>query len=141
MKYHFWKTVIAYLFIFLFVYTAFSKWMDFARFRWVLEDSPLLAPVAFFVAIALPAVELVIALLLLLPATRKAGLFCSVVIMAIFTGYIGYMLATSSSLPCSCGGVLRSLSWSQHFVVNLFLFLLALWAYRTTRKSVSFIAQ
>lgn len=141
MKYETWKTLTVYFFVFLFVYTAGSKWMDYARFKWVLEDSPLLKSFSTVIAIGLPAGELVIALLLLLPRSRQTGLLYTVIMMGIFTTYIGYMLLTASSLPCSCGGVLRSMSWLQHFFFNLFLFLLALWAYRVHHQHTNIIAQ
>ncbi|MFT4024585.1 MAG: hypothetical protein QM664_12470 [Flavihumibacter sp.] len=129
MKHDTLKTAVVFVFIFLFVYTAGSKWMDYARFKWVLEDSPLLAPFSSIIARGLPAVELLVAGLLLFPRTRKQGLLFTTILMGLFSFYIGYMLLTASSLPCSCGGVLRSMNWSQHLVFNLFLFLLALWSY------------
>lgn len=141
MKYEIGKTLTVYFFLFLFVYTAGSKWMDYDRFKWVLEDSPLLKPFSTVIAIGLPAGELAIALLLLFPRTRQTGLLFTVVMMGIFAAYIGYMLLTASSLPCSCGGILKSMSWPQHFFFNLFLFLLALWAYRFHQQRTNLIAQ
>lgn len=121
------------LLILLFVYTATSKFLEFSSFRYVLSGSPLIGSMAPVVAWAIPALEYAICLLLFFPLTRYWGLLASFVLMLLFTGYIGYMLAFSPQLPCSCGGVIRQLSWKQHLVFNIFFTLLALvgiWLYR-----------
>jgi hypothetical protein len=78
------------------------------------------------VAWILPSVEILISLLLILPQTRRIGLWCSFVLMLTFTGYVGYMLAFTPHLPCSCGGVLRQMTWKQHLVFNTFYSIIAL---------------
>jgi putative oxidoreductase len=40
--------------------------------------------------------------------------------MLLFTFYILYMLLFEKHLPCSCGGVLKEMTWKQHLVFNLF---------------------
>jgi uncharacterized membrane protein len=108
-------------FIFLFVYTGVSKLLHFELFQIVLKQSPLISSYAKTMSLALPVTELLVALLLLIPAFRIAGLYCSLLLMVIFTGYIAYMLAFSPKLPCSCGGVIAKLSWTQHLILNCLL--------------------
>jgi putative oxidoreductase len=62
---------------------------------------------------------------LFIPSMRVTGLYASVLLISIFTIYLGYMIFFIPALPCSCGGVLRYLSWQQHVVFNLFFILLA----------------
>ena len=107
------------LLILLFAYTAISKILDFNKFRRVLSESPLIHNGAGIIAWLLPATELLIVLLLFLPRYRITGLWISLGMLTVFTGYLFYMLLFASHLPCSCGGVLSSLSWKEHLVFNV----------------------
>jgi putative oxidoreductase len=113
-------------FVFLFVYTASAKLFEFTSFRDVLFLSPLIGRYAGFYALAVPTIELIAVGLLLYKGTEKAGMYSCFFLMVLFSCYIGYMLLTENNLPCSCGGVLRSMSWPEHLVFNLALALLAL---------------
>jgi hypothetical protein len=74
---------------------------------------------------SLPAVELVVSVLLFLPFTKKLGLYLSFGLMVLFTAYISYMVMFTPHLPCSCGGVIKQLSWKQHLVFNAFFIVVA----------------
>jgi hypothetical protein len=113
-------------FVFLFVYTASAKLFEFNSFRDVLFLSPLIGKYAGFYAWAVPIIELIVVGLLLYKRTEKAGTYACFFLMVLFSCYIAYMLLTEKNLPCSCGGVLRSMSWPEHLVFNLALALLAL---------------
>lgn len=117
--------IIAAVFILLFVYTATSKLLAHQTFIINLEKSPLVGSASSFLSWAVPTIEIVISILLFVPRFRKTGLLFSFSLMTLFTAYIGYMLITSSHLPCSCGGVISKLSWQQHLWLNIFLTLLA----------------
>lgn len=112
--------IICGLLILLFAYTAFSKLIEFAKFRNVLNRAPLIANYAMFFAALIPATELVIVLLLVMPRTKKAGLNAATGLLIAFTVYLVFMVLTAPHLPCSCGGVIQKLSWKQHIVFNLF---------------------
>lgn len=112
--------LISALLVFLFVYTALSKAMDFHRFSVVLTTSPLIGNNAEFIAPVIISVEFIAALLLLIAPLRRSGFYLSFLLMVAFTSYIGYMVSTHSTLPCSCGGVLQEMTWKQHFWFNLF---------------------
>ena len=118
--------IIASLFILLFVYTAINKLAGIGVFQAVLRRSPLIGSMYVLVSWAIPFLELGIALLLLLPAWRRAGLWASLVLMCVFTLYLGYMLLFTPDLPCSCGGVIRKMSWTQHLFFNLFFVSIAI---------------
>jgi hypothetical protein len=117
--------LIAALFIFLFIYTALSKFYDFKNFRMVLGQSPLIGKLNLLIAWLLPLSELITALLLFIPGTKLAGFYASLILMSVFTFYIGYMLLFSPHLPCSCGGVIRQLTWRQHLLFNIFFVIMA----------------
>ena len=133
-------SVIAALFIFLFLYTALNKFTGHERFESVLHSSPLLKNASVILSWLIPITELVITLLLFIPASRQTGLFYSFLLMSLFTAYIAYMVSTSSQLPCSCGGILQQLSWQQHLVLNIVLTLLAGAGYKLEKTNKRFIA-
>jgi len=118
--------IIAALFILLFLYTALSKIYDYNNFRFVLAGSPMIGNISSSIAVVLPITEIIIAALLFIPKTKLFGFYGAFVLMTIFTFYIGYMIVFAPKLPCSCGGVLKLLTWKQHFIFNIFFILLAL---------------
>ncbi|HEX2845570.1 MAG TPA: MauE/DoxX family redox-associated membrane protein [Chitinophagaceae bacterium] len=105
--------------IFLFAYASLSKLFNFRTFRFTLGQMPVIGSYADPVTILIPAVNLLAVLLLLIPRTRKAGLFYSLFLLTGYTGYIGYVLLNFQQLPCSCNGIVPWLSWPQHFWLNL----------------------
>jgi hypothetical protein len=117
--------VLAALLILLFVYTTFTKIMDWQRFRASLLSSPLLHLYASSIVWVVPVSELTVAACLFFPRLRFWGFLSASFLLLLFTGYIGYMLMANEHLPCTCGGIIEKLSWQQHFVLNCVLTLLA----------------
>lgn len=118
---------ITYLFVLLFVYTAGGKLTTIETFKDVLTKYPVIGYYSTIVAYVVPITELIVAALLIIPATKKYGIVASLGMMIIFLFYIFYMFVTNSSLPCSCGGIISKLSWQQHIWFNsIFLFLAVL---------------
>ncbi|WP_281777728.1 MauE/DoxX family redox-associated membrane protein [Croceibacter atlanticus] len=118
VPYHLAVKFISFLFIILFVYAATSKLLDFENFTVQLAQSPLLSAYAGIIAWSVPGLEILIAVLLVLPGFRKIGLYASFFLMELFTAYIFIILNYADFLPCSCGGVLEKLTWEQHLVFN-----------------------
>ena len=108
------------LLILLFAYTSISKYLNIGSFRFVLHESPLIHKGAGVIAWLLPAAELLIVLLLIIPKFRITGLKISLVALVLFTSYLIYMVLFAEHLPCSCGGVISKMSWGQHIIFNLF---------------------
>src|ERR1700736_2279470 len=111
--------IISALLVFLFIYAALSKLLDFDKFKYQLSQSPFITNISWFVVWAIPLGEILISICLLIKRTRVAGLYFSFFLMLLFTGYLFIMINYSSYLPCSCGGVLSNMSWKQHFMFNL----------------------
>lgn len=131
--------LICSFFIFLFVYTALSKFLELNRFEAVLGTSPLIGDKKAIVAWSLPSIELIVALLLLFPKTQPIGLLFSFFLMTIFTLYVIYMILSIPNLVCSCGGIISSLTWKQHLLLNVFFMMLALAGMLLKRKTKVFI--
>ncbi|CAA9197731.1 DoxX family protein [Flavobacterium sp. NPDC079362] len=117
--------VVSFLYILLFVYAAVSKLLDFENFRVQLGQSPLLSAFAGSIAWIVPVLELLIALLIGFKKWRLIGLFASFSLMVMFTTYIYIILNYSSFIPCSCGGILEKLGWTEHLFFNIVFIMLA----------------
>jgi uncharacterized membrane protein YphA (DoxX/SURF4 family) len=111
--------IIAVLFILLFVYAGTSKWIDYTKFRVELGKSPLLTNMAPWVAVIVPAIEIIIAAMLAMPRFRLMALYVSFTLMVMFTAYIIAILEFSDFVPCTCGGVLQNMTWTQHLIFNM----------------------
>ncbi|WP_417558494.1 DoxX family protein [Mesoflavibacter zeaxanthinifaciens] len=110
---------ISLLFILLFVYAGISKLLEFQDFQTQLGQSPLLAAFAIPVSYGVIGVELITSLLLVFENTRKWGLYLSFLLMVMFTTYIVIILNFTSFTPCSCGGVLEAMGWTEHVIFNI----------------------
>ncbi len=126
--------IISYLYILLFIYTAISKLLDFENFGIQLAQSPLLSAYAGLIAPSVIIVELLIVVLLCIKTTRLTGLYASFFLMIAFTVYIYLILNYSDFIPCSCGGIIEELSWTEHLVFNLVFAAFALVAIVLTEK-------
>ena len=108
----------------LWIYTGLSKLIHYDKFSFEAGRSPFLQHIAPLITPMIPAGELVIAALLIYKRTRVAGLYASLFLMTLFSGYVYIMLHYAYDLPCSCGGIIELLTWEQHLIVNLILTLL-----------------
>ena len=116
----------AFALVFLFVYTASAKLLRLDVFAGQLERFPWISPVAKIMAWVVPAVEVIVAVLLLTGRVRVAGFYAALGLMLAFTVYLALMLGSDRHLPCSCGGVISWMTWKEHLVFNLFFIAVAL---------------
>jgi len=117
--------IISILLIALFVYAAFSKVSDYPKFLIQLGQSPLLTAYVNWMAWIVPSIEILIAIMLIIPRTKLIALYGSFTLMVMFTAYIITILNFSDYIPCSCGGVLQHMSWKTHLVFNIVFVMLA----------------
>lgn len=118
--------LIVALLIILWLYTGINKLLDYEQTRVQMGRSPFIEPIAGFTAIAVPIGELILAILLIFRKTKLPGLYGSLFLMTLFTGYVYIMLNYSYDRPCSCGGVLSRLSWQDHLYFNAGFTILAM---------------
>lgn len=109
-----------YLLLVLWSYTGMSKLLENIPGTYTTKYVSLVKDGADSIAWLLPVTELIVVLLLFFERTRKIGLYVSLLLLIVFTLYLLYMLLFVADLPCSCGGVLRKMSWQQHVPFNLF---------------------
>ncbi|KEO71990.1 hypothetical protein EL17_20990 [Anditalea andensis] len=73
--------------------------------------------------------------MLLIPYFRYWGLVISTWLMGSFSLYIGVvMTGMLGRIPYSCGGVIQSMSWSQHLLFNLFFLGISFIGYLLERR-------
>lgn len=111
--------IISSLLIILWIYTGTNKLLDYNETFVQMSRSPFIASMAGFLSYAIPIGELALVLLLVIHRTRLWGLYLSYLLMALFTGYIWLMLNFATDLPCSCGGILSSMTWQDHLAFNV----------------------
>jgi uncharacterized membrane protein YphA (DoxX/SURF4 family) len=131
--------LILFLFILLFVYAASNKLMDFENFEIQLGKSPVLSDFAHFVAWSIPTTELSIAILLIFKNSQLIALYASFSLMVMFSAYIVVILNFSEYIPCSCGGILEHMTWTQHLWFNMSFVVFGIMAvlfYPNTQKEI-----
>lgn len=117
--------IISILLVFLFVYAAVSKLLDYEKFRVQVGQSPLLTAFGGWIAWMIPTIEILISVMLVIPRFRLAALYASFNLLIMFTAYIVAILNFSDYVPCSCGGILEKLGWTEHLIFNIGFVLLA----------------
>jgi len=114
------------LFTCLFLYTGTMKLIDHNTFVYDLGRDPMIGkPLATFTSFALPVVELAVVALILIPKTQKWGIYSTIMLMLSFTVYVRWMI-NNPTRHCTCGGVLRQMTWRQHFWFNVLFTSIAL---------------
>lgn len=126
-------TVVCYLYILLFVYTATSKIIDFENFKIQISQSLVISPFTHWLVWFIPLLEVLIAVGLMLNKWRLMALHAAFTLMVIFSTYTYIILNFIPDIPCSCGGVLEKMSWEEHLIFNVAFVILALIAILTEK--------
>jgi hypothetical protein len=121
MRKYIFLEIIAALLILLFLYAATAKFIDFKGFAADLRNQPFPNSAVPFLIWFLPSLEIGIVVALFFEKTRGAGFLASGLLMSLFTIYTAaVLLHFFPRTPCSCGGVIKKLSWREHLVFNIF---------------------
>ncbi|OYD41852.1 MauE/DoxX family redox-associated membrane protein [Sphingobacterium cellulitidis] len=126
--YHFTLTVI-YGYAFLLIYTGSDKLQHINKFIDVIQKIPRLNNFASMIGWGIPIIELLLGISLLFSKGNflRGILMASVVLMCIFTIYLGLVLLFKMEENfCSCGGVISSLDWSEHLIFNIFCLIIGM---------------
>lgn len=119
--------LIVALLVGLFIYASLSKLLAYDDFRIAMFNQPIPHWSARLLSWILPIIELITAGLLMNSRTKLMGLYLSTLLMIIFTGYVGLILAGGfGRIPCSCGGILKNMGWHTHLFFNISFLLLAI---------------
>ena len=117
--------------ILLWTYTGLDKLIRFEGSRKAFLNQPMPNELEEILAFAVPGIELLLALLLLFSVTRWWGYLGSVLLLSVFTTYVGLIwVGAFPRVPCNCAGILESLGWAEHFVLNMVCIGLGVWGMR-----------
>ncbi|MCF0055091.1 MauE/DoxX family redox-associated membrane protein [Dyadobacter sp. CY356] len=118
--------MITAMLILLFVYTAVAKLSNLSTFESELMNQAVPKVWVPYLLWLIPLSEALVVLMLCTKKTRRTGFYGSALLMSVFTGYMGLVLLNAfERVPCSCGGVLKHMSFGVHFVFNLVLLLVS----------------
>ena len=117
------------LLIMLLGYTGIAKLIDFKGFRTAIFNQPFPNEWGEIKAVAVPVIELAIVGLLLFRTTRLIGFIGALIMMTIFSVYVGLIwMGAFERTPCGCAGILDAMGWGEHLAVNIGFTLLAAFA-------------
>lgn len=113
--------VIAFLLMLLFLFASVSKWLAFKTFIGDINNQPFPNWLTPWITNLLPPMEVLIVLALMFEKTRTAGFYASLILMTAFSIYsAAVLLKFFDYIPCSCGGIIKNLSWRDNLILNLF---------------------
>lgn len=113
--------LISSLLILLFLYASVSKWLAWRTFIGDMNNQPFPNWITPFLVWSIPTIEVLIAVALIFERARVKAFYASLFLMLAFTIYtVAILLHAFKYVPCSCGGVIRKLTWPQHLFFNLF---------------------
>lgn len=129
--------IITWLFILLWGYTGLDKLFNYSETVVQLSKSPMIGSMGSIVGIALPVIELMLVVMLLVDRTKPIAIYLSLSMMVTFTTYLIILTRFSYYIPCACGGifgkgliiygkVFLKLDWQQHIYFNLVFVILGL---------------
>ncbi|TDK42055.1 MauE/DoxX family redox-associated membrane protein [Algoriphagus formosus] len=121
------ELVVRVVLILLWTYTGLEKLIGFESSRKAFLNQPMPNELEEILAVAVPSLELLLAFLLLLKITRWWGYLGSIILLTVFVTYVGLIwVGAFPRVPCSCAGLIDSMGWTAHMILNLNLLILAI---------------
>lgn len=104
----------------LFCYAAISKLLNYEQSQREMLNQVFPSAWALVLTWLVPSVELVIAMLLLIKGTQHLALWAATLLLLAFSIYIAVVMTGAfGRVPCSCGGILKNMSYGAHLIFNL----------------------
>lgn len=135
MNKHTFVEAVSIFLILLFTYTSISKFINHDNFKTAVGTVPFIYHYSSFFSYAVPSIELITVGLLI--KSRLLGLYTGSLLMLLFTLYVFFVLNFARHVPCSCGGIIKYMTWQQHMVFNIavtVLSILATWIDKSIQK-------
>ncbi|WP_157611561.1 MauE/DoxX family redox-associated membrane protein [Sediminibacterium salmoneum] len=121
--------------IFVLIYTASAKLLNFPYYVNSMRSQPLPSVLSLILTYLIPVLEGLLVYFLMARELRMVGLLGTGILLLLFTFYVGYIkISGLESTTCPCGGLFSSLDWDQHFYVNSALTVLAFFTYFYYKK-------
>ncbi|WP_100630306.1 MauE/DoxX family redox-associated membrane protein [Algoriphagus formosus] len=121
------KILPSYLLALLWTYTGLDKLIRFEQSRKAFHNQTFPAELAEILSYAVPLAELLLAILLVFQITRWWGYLGSILLLTVFITYVGLIwVGAFPRVPCNCAGLIDSMGWTAHMILNLNLLILAI---------------
>lgn len=143
MRKRFIFDTIAFLYLLCYLYPAVTKLRNIPKFRGQINNQPFDDQFTPYMVVALPTVLISISAMLFIAILtgklRKPAILSATTLMALFTIYVALVyMKTFEHMPCSCAGIIESITWGEQLVLNIvFLFMgsVALWIQKGVNNS------
>lgn len=130
-----WSSFISFILVLVWTYTGFDKILNWEASWKAFHNQTFPSELAGILSFAVPGIELLMALLLLFSCTRWWGFLSSILLLTVFTTYVGMIwVGAFPRTPCNCAGIIESMGWSAHFYLNLVLILFGIVGLVLTKK-------
>jgi uncharacterized membrane protein YphA (DoxX/SURF4 family) len=121
------KLLPSYLLAFLWTYTGLDKLIRFEQSRKAFHNQTFPPELAEILSYAVPITEIILAILLVLNISRWWGYLGSLLLLTVFITYVGLIwVGAFPRVPCNCAGLIDSMGWTAHLILNLNLLILAM---------------
>lgn len=126
-----WIPFLCYnILIFVLIYTASSKLLNFPHYVNSIRSQPLPILLRLPLTYLIPVLEILFAYLIMVKELRRIGLLGTSILLLLFTIYVAYIkISGYEATTCPCGGLFSSLNWNQHLLVNSVLTALSFFTY------------
>lgn len=119
-------SAIAIILSLMFFYAAYGKLINFEKSKQEMLNQIFPGDMALMLVWLVPFTELAIVVLLLIHSTRLKGFYASALLLTAFSLYISItMTGIFGRIPCSCGGILKHMSYWSHLIFNLIFIAMA----------------
>ena len=120
--------------VLIWTYTGMDKLIQFESSRKAFLNQTFPSELAEVLAYSVPLLELLLALLLLFSVTRWWGYLGSILLFTVFTTYVGLIwVGAFPRVPCNCAGILESMGWAEHFILNVVCIGVAVWGLKNLK--------
>jgi len=121
------RNICAALIAIMLCYAALSKLTAYQLSKEQMLNQVFPNVIALQLTWLIPVVELLITLTLVFEKTMLKGFYASLLLMTAFSIYISLtMSGLFGRTPCSCGGVLKNMSYATHLLFNMAFIILAI---------------
>lgn len=129
------KLLPSYLLAFLWTYTGLDKLIRFEQSRKAFHNQTFPSELAEVLSYAVPIAEILLAILLVCSISRWWGYLGSLLLLTVFLSYVGLIwVGAFPRVPCNCAGLLDSMGWGAHMILNLSLMTLSIFGIFTETK-------
>lgn len=134
--------IIAALLVLLFLYASISKLLGFSVFVDEMNNQPFPNWMTPYLVVLIPGTEILTALALLFDRSRMVGFYASLILLGLFTLYAALVLFNVFAyVPCTCGGMIKKLSWGQHLLFTASFLVLSIAAIALSKKRITAVPE